>query len=279
MKNMKFSGHTMGVPNKNIYEAMKFLKELGYEGIEVRIALNGQIDSEKISDSQVRDIYQKSQEIGINFSCLTSYYKDFVNLNVREKTISCLKRVIEIADMLKCSLIRVYGGLEPCPEGLMFVDNWDRTVTGIREVAKYAGKFGVKVCVETHIGSLTMSVRDTIRMIEDINMNNVGMLFDYAWVEVAGVEKGKQAVQKAARHIFHCHVKDWKLISKYPLKKNPCLMGNGTVEWVEVLNELKNIGYIGYISDEYEKFWYPDILPEPEKGMSHNLKWLKNILS
>jgi sugar phosphate isomerase/epimerase len=275
---IKFSGHTMGTPKLDIYGAMELFKEIGYDGIEVRVAADGQIDSESISDDEVKKIRERSDEIGIEFSCLTSYYKDFTS-DEREGVIKNLKRVIDIAYQLNCPLIRVYGGMDPTPEGVWFVENWNRTVTGIREVAKYAAQFGIGICIETHIGSLTMSVRDTVRMIEDVNMTNVGMLFDYAWVEIGNVEQGKEAVQLAARHIIHCHVKDWKLESRLPLNKQSCLMGEGTVLWQEVLGELKKIGYNGYISDEYEKYWYPEELPEPGIGMKHNLEWMKNIIT
>ena len=136
----------------------------------------------------------------------------------------------------------------------------------------------MRICIETHIGSLTMNVRDTVRLIEDVNMANVGMLLDYAWVELAGVETGAEAIRKAARHIFHVHIKDWKLESRIPLKKKSCLMGEGTVRWPEALQALREVGYTGYVSDEYEKYWYPQELPEPEIGMKHNLEYARKFL-
>lgn len=275
---IKFSGHTMGTPKLDIYQAMKLFKEIGYDGIEVRIAEDGQINSEKITDAETKKIYQESKSIGIEFSCLTSYYKDFVSPDARETVIKNLKRVIEIADILRCPLIRLYGGMDPCPAGISFTENWSRTVSGIQEVATFAAKFGVGICVETHIGSLTMSIRDTVRLIEDVNMNNVGILFDYAWVDFANVEDPVEAVRKAAKYIFHCHVKDWVMESRIPLKKKSCLMGKGTLNWQKVLPEIRKTGYNKYISDEYEKYWYPAELPEPEIGMKHNLEWVKKTL-
>lgn len=274
-----FSGHTMGAPGRDIFEVIKLFKQIGYDGIEVRVAANGQIDSEKISDDEARTILAAAEQEAMAFSCLTSYYQNFVAPKERENVIHNLKRVIEIAAILQCPLIRVYGGVEPSSQqGIWFNDVWSRTVSGIQETAEYAARYGVRLCIETHIGSLTMSVRDTLRLLEDVNMANVGMLFDYAWVELAGVESGAEAVRKAGRHIFHVHVKDWVLESRSPLKKKSCLMGRGTIRWAEALAELKRIGYTGYVSDEYEKYWYPEDLPEPEIGMKHNLEYVKKHL-
>lgn len=278
MSKIKFSGHTMGTPKLDIYQAMTLFKEIGYDGIEVRVAANGQIDSEKISNSEAKKIYNESKPINMEFSCLTSYYKDFVSPEARGTVIKNLKRVIEIADILQCPLIRLYGGMDPSPTGISFTENWSRTVSGIQEVAGFAAKFGTGICVETHIGSLTVSVRDTVRLIKDVNMNNVGILFDYAWVDYANVEDPLEAVKKAARYIFHCHVKDWMMESRIPLKKKSRLMGKGTLDWKKVLPEIGKTGYNGYISDEYEKFWYPEELPEPEVGMKHNLEYIKKLI-
>lgn len=276
---IKFSGHTMGAPKCDIFEVIELFKSIGYDGIEVRVAADGQIDSEKLTDEEARKIDAAARAKGMEFSCLTSYYQNFVKMEEREDVIRNLKRVIEIAALLHCPLVRVYGGVEPFSQpGVWFNDVWSRTVDGIRRTAEYAAKFGVRICIETHIGSLTMSVRDTVRLIEDVNMANVGMLLDYAWVEFAGVETGAEAIRKAARHIFHVHIKDWTLESRIPLKKKSCLMGEGTVRWQEALEELKKVGYTGYVSDEYEKYWYPAELPEPEIGMKHNLEYAKKFL-
>ncbi len=276
---IKFSGHTMGAPDCDIHQAIDLFKSIGYDGIEVRVAPNGQINSETFTDEEARSLYEEAKSKGMEFSCLTSYYKDFVNPEERGKVIANLKRVAEIAALLHCPLIRVYGGPEPfTQQKIWFCDCWTRSVEGIREVAAHAAALGVRVCIETHVGSLTMSVRDTVRLIEDVNMANVGMLFDYAWVELAGVESGAEAVRLAGRHIFHVHVKDWTLEERYPIKKTSQLMGKGTVRWVEALNALKEIGYTGYVTDEYEKYWYPEELPEPEVGMKHNLDFVKKHL-
>jgi len=279
MNGIRFSGHTMGCPDWDIYDVIRNFKEIGYDGIEVRVAPDGQIDAETITDEEVLHIAATAKEAGMEFSCLTSYYKNFVKDDDRADTVRKLGRTAEIASMLGCPLIRVYGGQEANElPGYWFTDVWSKTVSGIREVAEYAASFGVGLCIETHVGSLTMSLRDTIRMVEDVNMHNVGILFDYAWVELAGVEKGREAVRTAAKYIAHVHIKDWKLKSRRPADKTSCLMGEGTIDWPDVLDELKKVGYRGYVSDEYERYWYPDDLPVPEIGMKHNLEYAQRYL-
>ena len=274
---IRFAGHTMGAPGRDLPECMQLFKDIGYDGIEVRVAANGQIDSETMTDTEARAARSQAEDIGIEVACLTSYFKDFVS-DARETNIANLKRVAELAALLDCDLIRLYGGGDQPQQGMWFVENWNRTVSGTREIAEFAAGLGVRICIETHVGSLTMSVRDTVRMLDDIGMQNVGILFDYAWVDVANVEKGAAGVRAAAGRMFHVHAKDWVIASRFPLEKTSCLIGEGSLPWPEVLQELKRVGYSGYISDEYEKFWYPDALPEPEIGMKANLEFMKAAL-
>ena len=59
---IKFSGHTMGAPGRDIYECIRLFKEIGYDGIEVRVANNGQIDAETITNEEAEKIYAAAQE-------------------------------------------------------------------------------------------------------------------------------------------------------------------------------------------------------------------------
>ena len=119
--------------------SLEKVKKIGYDGIEVRVAADGQIDSEKITDDEAKKIYAAARAKGMEFSCLTSYYQNFVKMEEREDVIKNLKRVIEIAAILHCPLVRVYGGVEPFSQpGTWFSDCWTRTVDGIRRTAEYA---------------------------------------------------------------------------------------------------------------------------------------------
>ena len=279
-RTIRYAGHTMGLPGYDIYRSIDFCKRIGFDAVEVRMAADGQIDSETVTDGEAAKIGAYAEKQGMDISCLNSYFRNFTDLNERPKTIAKLKRVAELAAVVKAPLIRLYGGVEPFTQDkVWFVDNWTRSVDGVREVAEYAARFGVRVCIETHVNSLTMSVRDTVRFIEDVAMPNVGMLLDYAWVEMAGVEVGAEAVRKAAGHIFHVHFKDWVCENRFPLKKRACLMGEGTVRWPEVLTALREIGYTGYLCDEYERYWHPEELPAPEIGMKHDLEYVKKFFA
>ncbi|MFW5729510.1 MAG: hypothetical protein ACOCYG_07585 [Spirochaetota bacterium] len=75
---MKLAGHTMGMPEMDIFEAISFCAEIGLDGIEVRCAENGQMHLESLDGDEIKRIRDHAQQEGVEFACLTPYYRHFV---------------------------------------------------------------------------------------------------------------------------------------------------------------------------------------------------------
>ena len=270
---IKLAGHTMGTPGMDLFEAMALFRELGYEGIEIRVASDGQLDVDAWTSGQRDAVVRRAGEVGIAICCLTSYYRDFVSPEKRDAEIAGLKRVAEIAADLGCPLIRAMGGACNTPEKRESVIR-ERGIAGLREAADHAAPLGVKLAVETHIGYQCLSARGTAEFVANVDHPHVGILLDYAWVHYAGSETAREAVEAACPYLLHCHAKDWSYPDGDRERRRAALMGEGDVDLRAFLAALREIGYQGYVSDEYEKYWY-DHLPEPRVGMGHNAKFLR----
>jgi len=269
---MKTCGHTMGTPELDIFEAVELFSQIGYDGIEVRCAADGQINPEAIQRDQIAKISDCAKTHGIEFACLTPYAKNYVDPIERDKSTREMRQTIEVAEALGCTRVRSYGGIEA--EGA-----WHPSVEGIREVGRMAADHGVTICIENHAGTLTMSAADTVAFVEDIGLDNVGILYDHAWVCVAGKETIEEAVEMQLPYLRHAHVKDWRFIDGDVHNREACLLGEGDVGWPVVLQTLKEKGYSGYLSDEYEKKWHPDKLPDAAIGMTKNRKYVLSYIS
>lgn len=267
----------MGTPKKNLFEAMRFFRSIGHEGIEVRVAADGQINPETYTPQQGKDVVRAAEDIGIRICCLTSYYNDFVSPEKRDTEIGGLKRIAEMAAELGCPLIRAMGGKCNTREKRAEVIR-ARSIEGLQVVADHAARLGVKLAVETHIGFQCLTAGATADFVRTVDRPNVGILLDYAWVHYAGAESAVQALKAVGPYLLHCHVKDWKYVGGDREKRHAVLMGKGDVDWPVFLSALKAGAYSGYVSDEYEKYWH-DHLPEPEVGMAHNVKYLCEALS
>ena len=274
---MRLAGHTMGTPGKTLEESMRLFHDLGFAGIEIRCAKDGQLDTERFRLEDAPAVRALAERSELEIVCLTPYFRDFIHEAKREAELASMRHVIDIASALRCPHVRAYGGLLPKRQE-EYATYWERTVSGLRELGRYAAAKGVDICVETHGGSLTMSAADTARLVEEVGLENVGILFDWAWVSLAGKEGPREAVRIAGPYIKHVHVKDW--IATGRQQPHTTLLGDGELEWPVVLGELASLGYDGYISDEYEKYWKAH-LPEPEVGMKKDLQvlrgWLESV--
>jgi sugar phosphate isomerase/epimerase len=62
----------MGAPKWDIYEVIRRFREIGYDAVEVRVAPDGQIDSETVTNEECERILAAARAEGMAFSCLTS---------------------------------------------------------------------------------------------------------------------------------------------------------------------------------------------------------------
>lgn len=257
-----------------LVEAMALFSRIGFDGIEIRCAPDGQIDTERFDLDDAPVVRELAAAAGLEIVCLTPYFRNFIDPAKRESELAAMRKVIDIAAAIGCPNVRCYGGLEP-PTPDEHAYYWERTRSGLKEIGLYAADRGVGICIETHGGSLTMSVRDTVRMVEEVGLANVGILFDYPWVSLAGLEGPEDSVELAAPYIRHVHVKDWVVDDAGT--RATTLFGEGQLEWERVLRALVASGYDGYLSDEYEKYWKA-YLPGPETGMAQDLAVLRRML-
>ena len=186
------------------------------------------------------------------------------------------KNVIRIAHELDCKRVR-YKGVVP-PDGYTYEAAWDRTRDALAEAADFASDLDVWICVENHSGSMTEGAKDTLRMVEEISMDNVGVIFDYAFIDLFGEEDIQESIDILRPHIQHVHLKDHIITDRKTETVIKLPLGDGQIDLRTLLSVLKSVGYDGFLTNEYEKVWQED-MPEPEIGMRQNAKYLQNLLS
>ena len=130
----------------------------------------------------------------------------------------------------------VFTGKSPTKEELGYA------VEGIKEVAQYAGKYGVMLGLETanrYETYLVNTVEGLLKMLDEINEPNVGLLLDTYHMNIEEKDLYKSIVSAKGRTIhFHVNEND---------RGTP---GTGHIPWDDVFNGLKDIGYDRVISIE-----------------------------
>ncbi len=261
---LRHCGHTMGTPGMTLRESLELFAALGFGGAELRCAKDGCFDVETAGPAELDEARRAMDETGVRIVCLTPYYREFHGPG-REATLAGLRHSLDLAAELGCPLVRAYGG--HLPAGVSRAELVEASVTGLREAGDAAGERGVCLAVETHGGTLTYTAAETLEVVGAADHSHVGVLLDYPWIWRARAESPEEAVALLAPYLVHVHVKGW---TRTDDGAQSALIGQDEVPWPEVVTVLKGAGYGGWYSHEYEKHWYPDLLPEPAVGFAND---------
>ena len=259
---MKLAFSTLGCPQWTVEQVAEAARNLGYQAIELR-ALGGQIDLLERPEFQPHTIERTRaflQDQNLPVCCVdTSCSFDAIDEGTRQENVEIALRHCELADALGAPLIRVFPN--EIPPGATRAETRDRIARSLREVARRAPS-GVRVCLETHgdfaIGS---EAAEIVRLADHPNL---AIIWDAANSFAAGdtVEDTARAV---APYLQHVHLRDARPKSGQSVWQ-PVLAGRGQVPLRQVIERLRSMGYDGYISFEWEKYWHPEI-EEPEVAL------------
>jgi len=114
---------------------------------------------------------------------------------------------------------------------------WDRAVSGIRELAQYARPKGVKLALEMinrFETDMLNVVSQGLEFIEQTGMDNVGLHLDTFHMHLEEKHSG-DAIRQANKKIYHFHA----------CENDRGVPGTGQVHWDEVAQALKDVQYNG----------------------------------
>ncbi len=267
---MKTCGHTMGVPDASLAEAAEFFAQIGHDGIEIRCAEDGQLQPELASDEELARAAELVHAVGLEVACLTPYWGAWYTADERRASVEGLAAVARAATRLGCRVVRAISGRWPV-EGLSFAGAVRMAADGLREAGDRAAEYGVALAVETHGGQVAFNTEATLELMDAVGHPAVGVLLDYYWLWVAGDDDPDRCVPALAERVVHVHVKDGVREGQ---RHRSVPLGEGVIPWPRVLAHLVRAGYDGFVSDEYEKKWRPE-LPDPHVAMAENARRLR----
>lgn len=291
---MKIAGHTMGTPEYTVLEAIKLFHDIGIDGAEI-VVQDGYRSgiSAACLPEELEAVKRAAVENGIEISALTPYNSYFNDLNdeLRRKEIDDICKVIDACQFLGAHYIRIYGGNLQAGDTDHLPERRQRLVEAMRTLGDKAAEKDVTLVIENHFNTMCVSARESVDMIREINHPNVRILYDQANLSFTGKEDYQEAIAVQQDYVAYMHVKD--LVFKEGVaftsdevshpdesKRNVYtrIVGEGVVPWPEILRSVKERGYDGWLSMEYERRWHPDDIPDASIGMKKGADYLKALL-
>lgn len=260
-------------------------KEMGFDGVEfAELHPPEGVDKKAFA----KDIADECKAQGI--ACVSyTIGADFINGcdGDLEAEIKRLCDEVEVAKILGVPAMRhdaAWGYRDERGRFCGFETAFPRLVEGCRRVTEYAKTRGIRTMTENH-GFFCQESQRVERLINAVGDPNFGALVDVGNFMCAD-EDPASAVGRMAPYAFHVHVKDFYKKSGNLL--SPCgghfcsrggyylkgtIVGHGDVPVVQCLSILKNAGYEGYVTVEFEG------MEDCYEGIQSGLDYIKKVFS
>jgi sugar phosphate isomerase/epimerase len=281
---IRTSFSTLGCPDWSWHDLLEYGPPYGYDGVEIRLI-------ERETDLLARAEFQPDQlkirrrelaEAGFCVCGLASSVRfDDPSEAERAKQVDIGKATIDLAAELGASFVRVFGDTLPAGAD---ADERERAIEniaeGLQRLGEYAGETGPRVLIETH-GDFAVSavVEQTLTRVDS---PAVGVLWDTHHPWRFHSEELSATFDRLRRWIRHTHWKDSAARPRHDddeaareaaLEAHTLMSGHRHADYVlfgggefpalECMRLLRQTGYDGWFSLEWEKMWHPEI-EDPE---------------
>lgn len=259
-------------------------KEMGFDAIEfIDIAGAPDFEAQKAYAQQIR---AEADRVGIPINAYTigaSLYQGSAEKDQAE--VERLKKQLEIAKILGAKVMRhdCCYKLEKTGKARSFDLMLPTIAANARAVTEHAETLGIQTCTENH-GYIAQDSDRVERLFNAVAHDNFGLLVDIGNFLCAD-ENPAIAVSRVAPYAVHVHAKDMLVRSKpfgqrsFPTRACNYLMGTvvgeGDVPVEQCLRILKQAGYDGYVSIEFEGSG--DCLEGIERGLKNLRTYLEAI--
>ena len=260
---MKVSVYSLILPEFTFEEQVGLLRDIGYDGIEIRVC---DIAAEHMGKpysswgnhkdpigpsnlaASVPRLKRATAAAGVEINALGTY------VNLRDP--AGFDAIAAAAVELGARMVRVNSpwwaeGREPYDQLLAIA------TAGLETVEESAKRRGVRAILEIHHGSIASSASAARRLFEGFDPEAVGAILDPGNMVHEGFETWAKGIDILGPYLAHVHVKNavWALKDKpaggpFAWESKNARLREGQANWGEIAGALKAAGYTGWYSIE-----------------------------
>jgi sugar phosphate isomerase/epimerase len=289
MPQLAFS--TLACPEWPLERVLADCSRYGYDGVEVR-QVAGETDLLKVSEldpSRHADLRRTLDELGVRICGLASSVRfDYPEQTARAAQLRTGTAYVELAAALGAGFVRVFGDVLPSNPPAARQSALDQIAEGLNSLGEFAASCGVDILLETHGDFAETAV--VCALMPRIESPAVGILWDTHHPWKFFDEPLAETWARLKPWVRHTHWKDSVTrpaadarSATNPPVESPqpagtaaahalmsghrdadyVLFGGGEFPAEDCARVLKDSGYVGWLSLEWEKMWHPQIeIPE-----------------
>ncbi len=259
---MKFSVFTVCMPEYGLQETVERLARWGYDGVEWRVqrrdpALAAEPVSYWRHNRSTVDISTMADEATALCDLARSRGLETVGLAsyLTPDDTAGVEQALAAARTMGAGMLRLwaphYDRTRPYPE------LYAGARAALENVSRLAAAYGVKVVVEIHMGTIIPSAGLAFRLLDGLDADLVGAIYDPGNMVCEGYEAWRMGMQLLGPYLAHVHCKNylWQPAEEDELgtlhwKAQAAPLARGIVDWGQVIEDLHAVGYDGYLSLE-----------------------------
>ena len=184
---------------------------------------------------------------------------------VRARAVDMFKRGVEVAADLGSPIVNTVTHLPfemqfpaitdrphvqtfsyPVESGLDWDRNWNEYVQTLRTCADFAEEAGLAYSLEPHPFRYGANIEGLLRLLDAVGSAALGVNLDPSHLFPVG-DLPHVAIYRLAPHVLHCHFSDND--GETNVHWRP---GMGKIDWLHVLRALRDTGFDGVVSLEFE---------------------------
>lgn len=239
-------------PAMPLEEQFRQAKNAGFDGIEIRPGT--ELGPDTALDQAAR-IGDQARKAGV--AIVSLWVSDVLSrtpLNhrdpaIRSQGVETIHKSIEVAKAIGCgALLLVPGSLGSGAKFLYsYQDTWDRFTAELKKVVAHAAEARVYLTPENVSNKFLVSPLEMRAFVDGLNSPWFQSHFDIGNVMQFGYPQ--DWILTLGPRIKRIHVKDFKLRTRTEPAR-PAELLEGDVDWQDVMDALKKIGYRGFMSPE-----------------------------
>ncbi len=272
---LKWSVFTVATPDLNAEELAAAAASAGIDGIEWRFR---GIPEDAM---QEEPSYWRNNRCSIDpasWEKQTPIFREAAHKHGRKSIalvpyLSCgdlpaTEQAFQAAHSLGASMMRV--GVPGYNRTTSYPELYREAVRYLSEVQEMAKQYKVKALVETHHQTIAPSASLAYRLVQSLDAEHVGVLYDPGNLVHEGYENHRMGLELLGPYLAHVHVKNagWfqeEAVATFSSERRgedqrsslttkwncPWLsLTEGVVDWVQVVRDLRAVGYDGYYGIE-----------------------------
>lgn len=244
---MKLGYSTWGMPTVPIDQAIRYLAELGYAGIEICVLPGWITELSTLDRAERKRIAGLLQQHGLALSAIAAH-GSLVETDPQKRAEN-FNRLCGAMDLaVEWTLDGQPPVVETTPGGRpeQYAELKPLLIERLQELGAEAKGRGVVIALEAHVGAVLDIPEHTVEVMKAVNSPHIRLNFDISHFNVMGYPIA-DSVAMMVPYTAHTHIKDER--GRYP-QHEFLIPGEGVCDYVTYLKEMKKAGYSGFISAE-----------------------------